>query len=297
MRLWHPERIAAIVSQNGNMYEEGLGKKWEARKAYWKNPTPELRQQFSSAFALETIIGQYTFGTPERSVGPDGYSLDFYYVNLPGCAEMQNDLILDYRTNVALYPEFQKYLRDNQPPLMAVWGKNDPSFIPAGAEAFKRDLSNAEIHFVPSGHFALESHHTEITATVIGKRENIMCQTCFLVHSRAIHFQDLLHALLRQSSFLGLSAKSTQLVFNERTFFTISTFSLDSLIVCSSKCAEIIVHRGIFKLILTHPCFKLIAETNIYGIKKKVQLLTVKVMQGGTQIQVGIAITNLTIIP
>lgn len=164
LAMWHPERITAIVSQNGNMYEEGLGKKWEARKEYWKNPTPELRQQFSSAFALETIIGQYTFGTPEGSVGPDGYSLDFYYVNLPGRAEMQNDLILDYRTNLALYPEFQKYLRDNQPPLLAVWGENDPSFIPAGAKAFKRDLPNAEIHFVPSGHFALESHHTEIAA-------------------------------------------------------------------------------------------------------------------------------------
>ena len=162
LAMWHPERITAIVSQNGNMYEEGLGKKWEARKAYWKNPTPELRQQFSSAFALETIIGQYTFGTPEGSVGPDGYSLDFYYVNLPGRAEMQNDLILDYRSNVALYPQFQQYLRDNQPPLLAVWGENDPSFIPAGANAFKRDVPNAEIHFVPSGHFALESHHTEI---------------------------------------------------------------------------------------------------------------------------------------
>ena len=162
LAMWHPERITAIVSQNGNMYEEGLGKKWEARKAYWANPTPELRQQFSSAFALETIIGQYTFGTPEGSVGPDGYSLDYYYVNLPGRAEMQNDLILDYRSNVALYPEFQKYLRDNQPPLLAVWGENDPSFIPAGANAFKRDVPNAEIHFVPSGHFALESHHTEI---------------------------------------------------------------------------------------------------------------------------------------
>jgi len=164
LAMWHPERITAIVSQNGNMYEEGLGKKWEARKAYWKNPTPELRQQFSSAFALETIIGQYTFGTPEGSVGPDGYSLDYYYVNLPGRAEMQDDLILDYRSNVALYPEFQKYLRDNQPPLLAVWGENDPSFIPAGAKAFKRDLPNAEIHFVPSGHFALESHHAEIAA-------------------------------------------------------------------------------------------------------------------------------------
>jgi hypothetical protein len=104
------ERITAIISQNGNMYEEGLGKKWEARKAYWKNPTPELRQQFSSAFALETIIGQYTFGTPEGSVGPDGYSLDYYYVNLPGRAEMQNDLILDLQGILTYRPS----QRENQ---------------------------------------------------------------------------------------------------------------------------------------------------------------------------------------
>ena len=166
LAMWHPERIMAIISQNGNMYDEGLGKKWEARKAYWVNPTDSLRQQFSSAYALETIIGQYTFGTPEGSVGPDGYSLDYYYITQSGRAEIQNDLILDYRTNVALYPEFQKYLRDNQPPLLAVWGENDPSFIPAGAEAFKRDVPNAEIHFVPSGHFALESHHTEIAKLI-----------------------------------------------------------------------------------------------------------------------------------
>ena len=127
----------------------------------------ELRQQFASAYAIETIIGQYTFGTPEGSVGPDGYSLDYYYVCQPGRAEMQNDLILDYRSNVALYPEFQKYLRTYQPPLLAVWGENDSSFIPAGANAFRRDLPNAEIHFVPSGHFALESHHTEIAKLMI----------------------------------------------------------------------------------------------------------------------------------
>lgn len=164
LAMWHPDRITAIVSQNGNMYDEGLGKKWAARKEYWKHPTSELRQQFASAFELETIIGQYTFGTPENSVGPDGYSLDYYYVNLPGRAEMQNDLILDYRSNVALYPNFQQYLRTYQPPLLAVWGENDPSFIPAGAHAFRRDVPNAEIHFVPSGHFALESHHAEIAA-------------------------------------------------------------------------------------------------------------------------------------
>lgn len=91
LAMWHPDRIWAIISQNGNMYDEGLGSKWEARKAYWAKPTPELRQQFAQAYARETIIGQYTFGAPEGSVAPDGYELDFYYVNLPGRAEMQND--------------------------------------------------------------------------------------------------------------------------------------------------------------------------------------------------------------
>lgn len=162
LAMWHPERVTAIISQNGNCYDEGLGKKWEARREYWAHPTPELRQQYASAYALETIIGQYTFGTPEGSVAPDGYLLDYYYVNLPGRSRLQDDLIFDYQSNVALYPLFQQYLRDNQPPLLAVWGKNDPSFIPAGAEAFKGDLPNAEIRFVESGHFALESHATEI---------------------------------------------------------------------------------------------------------------------------------------
>ena len=167
LAMWHPERITAIVSQNGNMYREGLGKKWAEREKYWENPTPEGREKFSVAYDPETIIGQYTFGTPEGSVGPDGYTLDIHYVSLPGRKEIQNDLILDYRTNVALYPEFQKYLRENQPPLLAVWGKNDPSFIPAGAEAFKKDLPNAEIHLVDSGHFALESHVEEIASYII----------------------------------------------------------------------------------------------------------------------------------
>ena len=148
------------------MYHEGLGKKWEARAEYWKNPSAELREQYKSAFAPETIIGQYTFGTEPYSVSPDGYSLDIYYTQKPDYAEIQSDLIFDYKNNVRLYPVFQQYLREYQPPLLAVWGKNDPSFIPAGAEAFKKDLPDAEIHLVDSGHFALESHCGEIAAYI-----------------------------------------------------------------------------------------------------------------------------------
>ena len=163
----HPERVMGIISQNGNVYQEGLGKKWEARAAYWRDPKPELREQYKSAFAPETVIGQYCFGTEEGSVSPDGYSLDLYYAQIiPDYAEKQSDLIFDYQNNVKLYPAFQEYLRKYQPPLLAVWGKNDPSFIPAGAEAFRRDLPHAEVHLVSSGHFALESCCGEIAGYI-----------------------------------------------------------------------------------------------------------------------------------
>ena len=125
-----------------------------------------MREKYKSAFAPETIIGQYIFGTPENSVAPDGYSLDIFYTQRENYAEIQSDLIFDYQNNVKLYPQFQKYLREYQPKLLAVWGKNDPSFIYQGAEAFKKDLPNAEIYFVDSGHFALESHCSEIAALI-----------------------------------------------------------------------------------------------------------------------------------
>ena len=164
----HPERVLGIVSQNGNVYQEGLGKKWEARAEYWAHPTLELRNQYKSAFAPETVIGQYTFGAEANAVSPDGYSLDLYYAQtIPDYEEIQSDLIFDYQNNVKQYPTFQKYLRENQPRLLAIWGKNDPSFIPAGAEAFARDLPNAEIRFVDSGHFALETHCAEIASHII----------------------------------------------------------------------------------------------------------------------------------
>jgi len=158
LALWHPERIVGIVSQNGNVYREGLGKKWDSRADYWAHPTPAAREQYKSAFAPATIIGQYTFGTPEGSVSPDGYTLDIAYMSRPEEAEIQSDLIFDYQSNVALYPKFQEYLRTHRPPLLAIWGKNDPSFIPAGAEAFKRDLPDVVVEYVESGHFALETH-------------------------------------------------------------------------------------------------------------------------------------------
>lgn len=163
----HPEWILGIVSQNGNVYQEGLGRKWADRAAYWRQPTKELREQYKNAFAKDTVIGQYTLGTPAGSVSPDGYSLDLYYAaTIPDYAEKQSDLIFDYQNNVRLYPVFQKYLRENQPKLLAIWGKNDPSFIWAGAEAFKKDLPEAKIVPVDSGHFALENCCAEITAAI-----------------------------------------------------------------------------------------------------------------------------------
>ncbi len=163
----HPEWIKGIISQNGNIYEEGLGKKWEARRKYWEHPTLELRESFKSAFAKDTVIGQYKFGIKENSVSPDGYSLDLYYASvIREYEEIQSDLIFDYQTNVALYPVFQHYLREHQPRLLAIWGKNDPSFIPAGAEAFLRDVPEAVVEFVDSGHFALESCCDEIAEKI-----------------------------------------------------------------------------------------------------------------------------------
>ena len=167
LAMWNPELITAIISQNGNIYEEGLGKKWELRKKYWKNPTPEQRDNFKTAFAPQTIIGQYTDGADKNLVSPDGYSLDIFYMSRKGIDKIQSDLIFDYQTNVELYPQFQEYLRKHQPPLLAFWGKNDVSFIPAGADAFKKDLPDAEIHLVDSGHFALETHYIEIGELII----------------------------------------------------------------------------------------------------------------------------------
>ncbi|MBJ6746154.1 alpha/beta fold hydrolase [Streptococcus sp. 121] len=163
----YPERILGIVSQNGNVYEEGLGKKWEARAEYWKNPTPELRKEYQSAFATQTIIGQYSGGEDIRKLSPDGYLLDIYYSQSEGYAERQSDLIFDYQSNVALYPKFQAYLKKYQPKLLAAWGKNDPSFVYQGALAFAKDNPNSRIELLDGGHFALETHAKEIANLIL----------------------------------------------------------------------------------------------------------------------------------
>jgi pimeloyl-ACP methyl ester carboxylesterase len=163
----HPERIAAIISQNGNAYEEGLSDGWKPIRAYWKEGSPANRDALRTFMMPETTNWQYTHGVADRSlVSPDGYSLDNFYLARPGAVELQLDLLGDYRSNVALYPTFQEYFRKHRPRVLAVWGKNDPFFLPAGAEAFKRDIPNAVVRFVDTGHFALETHAGEIAATI-----------------------------------------------------------------------------------------------------------------------------------
>ena len=165
--LKHPERITAIVSQNGNAYEEGLSDGWNPIRAYWENPSQANRDALRAFLKPETTVWQYTHGVSDATtVSPDGYSLDNFYLARPGADEAQLDLFGDYKTNVALYPTFQKYFRDHKPPVLAVWGKNDPFFLPAGAEAFKRDIPGAVVRLFDAGHFALETHAVEIAAAI-----------------------------------------------------------------------------------------------------------------------------------
>lgn len=164
LAMAHPERVSAIVTQNGNAYVEGLSKEWEPWQRYWREPTPENREACRAALTDEAIRFQWSHGAPEGRVSPDGMTLDMHYMRRPEAQEIQLDLILSYRTNVERYPEFQAYFRKHQPPLLAVWGRNDAFFIPPGAEAYARDLPKAEIHLLDAGHFALETHAAEIAA-------------------------------------------------------------------------------------------------------------------------------------
>jgi pimeloyl-ACP methyl ester carboxylesterase len=163
----HPERVTAIISQNGNAYVEGLSDGWNPIRAYWENNSPANREALRQFLAPEATIWQYTHGVPDATaVSPDGYSLDNYYLSRPGVAEVQLDLFGDYKSNVALYPRFQEYLRSRRPPLLAAWGKNDPFFLPAGAEAFRRDVPEAVVRFFDTGHFALETDVVPIAGAI-----------------------------------------------------------------------------------------------------------------------------------
>jgi pimeloyl-ACP methyl ester carboxylesterase len=163
----HPDRITAIISQNGNAYEEGLSEGWSPIRNYWQEPSPSNRDVLRSFLNPETTRWQYTQGVPDvTAISPDGYSLDTFYLARSGADEIQLDLLGDYKSNVALYPTFQSYFRAHKPRLLAVWGKNDPFFLPRGAEAFRRDIPSAAIQFFDTGHFALETHAKEIATQI-----------------------------------------------------------------------------------------------------------------------------------
>src|ERR1051326_5746639 len=163
----HPERVTALISQNGNAYEEGLSEGWNPIQAYWRDPSPKNRSALRAFLTPETTQWQYTHGAadPER-LSPDAWTLDSALLARPGNDEIQLDLFGDYQSNIALYPKFQDYIRTRRPPLLAVGGKNDPFFLPPGAHAYKRDNPDAEIHLLETGHFALESHAPEIAAII-----------------------------------------------------------------------------------------------------------------------------------
>ncbi len=167
LAIRHPERITAIVSQNGNAYEDGLSAGWNPIQTYWEAPTAENRAALKAFLTPEATKWQYTQGTEASRLAPESYALDSALLARPGNEDIQLDLFLDYASNVKLYPQFQEYFRLHQPPTLAVWGKTDPFFLPAGADAFKRDNPSAQVVFFETGHFALETHTAEIGAKII----------------------------------------------------------------------------------------------------------------------------------
>jgi pimeloyl-ACP methyl ester carboxylesterase len=167
LALARPERVTAIVSQNGNAYEEGLSQGWNPIQKYWKDPSAANRAALREFLTPQATKDQYLHGVSDVSrVAPESYTLDSALLARAGNDEIQLDLFLDYASNVALYPKFQEYFRTRQPPLLAIWGKNDPFFLPPGAEAFKRDNRNAQVRFLDTGHFALETHAPEVAAAI-----------------------------------------------------------------------------------------------------------------------------------
>jgi len=168
LAMHRPERVTAIVSQNGNAYEEGLGDAWGPIRKYWAEPTSANREVIrQNVLTFEGTRWQYTHGVANsQMVAPESYTLDTALLERPGNKDIQLDLFLDYASNVKLYPKFQEYLRNSKPPVLAIWGKNDPFFVPAGAEAFRKDVPNAQIQFLDTGHFAIETHVVEIASAM-----------------------------------------------------------------------------------------------------------------------------------
>jgi pimeloyl-ACP methyl ester carboxylesterase len=167
LAMRHPDRVFAIISQNGNAYADGFSDQWGPWEAYWREGSDANREACRPSLSPETIRNwQYGTGADPELLSPDGYELDIAYMARPGAEDIQLDLIRDYRTNLDLYPDFQSYFRKHRPPLLATWGRHDPAFIPAGAEAYKRDLPDAEVHLLDAGHFALETHADEIAVLI-----------------------------------------------------------------------------------------------------------------------------------
>lgn len=168
LALANPEKITGIISQNGNAYDEGLSDGWNPIKKYWENPTPENREALHDVVTLKITRWQYEEGVADKSlIAPETYTLDQHFLDRPGAADIQLDILRDYATNVKLYPAFHEYFRTYKPKLLAVWGDKDPYFIPAGAQAYKKDLPEAKVVLYNTGHFALETHLHEIGAEIM----------------------------------------------------------------------------------------------------------------------------------
>jgi pimeloyl-ACP methyl ester carboxylesterase len=159
LALANPENVEAMVSQNGNAYEEGLGEFWAPLKKYWADPSKENRDALRPFMEFDATKWQYTVGVPQPDlVAPESYTLDATLMQRPGNIDIQLDLFLDYGNNILLYPSFHAYFKKSQVPMLSIWGKNDPIFTPPGAEAFKRDNQNVTVELIDTGHFALETH-------------------------------------------------------------------------------------------------------------------------------------------
>jgi pimeloyl-ACP methyl ester carboxylesterase len=173
LAMAHPERVTAIITQNGNAYAEGLGDAWNPIRKYWQEPSSANREALREFVGFEGTRFQYLHGTTDPAkVAPEAYWLDTVLLQRPGNVERQLDLFLDYENNIKLYPAFQAYFRKHQPPTLAVWGKNDPFFLPAGAEAYRRDVPSTKVVLYDTGHFALETHTVEIAAEICAFLKN-----------------------------------------------------------------------------------------------------------------------------